>query len=140
MVGLAFRQQPAVSANGRSVTLDAPSLWTPRGSPFVPRNAAEKIDDRQGRSNVGSLVYLSGWKAKEVMAMRAVFALSSTLVAAVLLTATEPAQAQNARWCLRGADSGILECAYYTLAQCKATRSGETSGTCVRNPRLAQPT
>jgi Protein of unknown function (DUF3551) len=66
--------------------------------------------------------------------MRAVIALTSTLLAALLLSATEPAQAiHNAHWCLVGG-SGDKHCSYNTLAQCNASRTG-AGGHCVRNPR-----
>ena len=69
--------------------------------------------------------------------MRAVIALASTVVAALLLGAMEqpqaaPAQAQ--RWCLR-TGSGNSDCSFNTVEQCKASRSGLTSGTCFRARR-----
>ena len=54
-------------------------------------------------------------------------------LAASLLIATEPAQAQCGTWCLRG-ESGT-SCTFHTLAQCKAARSGATFGTCGRRTR-----
>ena len=52
--------------------------------------------------------------------MRATIALACTVVAAQLLSATEPAQAQKqGLWCLR-TDSGGSDCTYSSLAQCRA--------------------
>jgi Protein of unknown function (DUF3551) len=58
--------------------------------------------------------------------MRAIVALTLTFVAALLLSAREPAQAQRGHWCFRSAD-GIVDCGYYTLAQCKASRPLEAT-------------
>jgi hypothetical protein len=70
--------------------------------------------------------------------MRVVIALS-TLVAAALVTATAPVSAQNGRWCLRGSDSGALNCGFDTLAQCQASRPGASiTSSCSRNPRAAR--
>jgi hypothetical protein len=74
----------------------------------------------------------------EVMAMRAVIALMPIVVAALLLGATAAPQAALAqtqqRWCLR-TGSGNSDCTFTSLAQCKASRSGLTSGTCFRARR-----
>ena len=67
---------------------------------------------------------------KEAMAMRAVIALTLTLLGALLLSATEPAQAQCGTWCLRGEEG--TSCSYNTLKQCQAARSGATIGSCGR--------
>jgi hypothetical protein len=75
-----------------------------------------------------------------VNAMRTAIALLSTLFVALLLTATDPAQAQTRRaWCLQAGDSGNLECAFSTLKQCQQARSGaSTTSTCLRNQRRAR--
>jgi hypothetical protein len=72
----------------------------------------------------------------EVTTMRITIALISTIVAAQLLGATEPAQAAPAqtRWCLR-TDSGNSDCSFDTLKQCQASRFGLTSGSCFRARR-----
>ena len=53
--------------------------------------------------------------------MRTFIALTLAFVAALLLSAPEPAQAQRGRWCFR-TSSGNVDCSYLTLAQCKASR------------------
>ena len=71
--------------------------------------------------------------------MKAVIPLMLTFVAALFLSAIEPAQAQRApaqkqpqRWCLKG-DEGT-NCSFDTLKQCQATRVGG-HGTCFRARR-----
>jgi hypothetical protein len=66
--------------------------------------------------------------------MRAALITLPIMVAATLLTATPAAIAQNAPWCALGDLTGIEDCSYYTLAQCRATLSTEPTGTCSRNP------
>src|SRR5215467_11924412 len=51
--------------------------------------------------------------------VRATIALACTIVAAQLLSATEPAQAQQEPWCLR-TDTGGSDCGYSSRAQCMA--------------------
>jgi hypothetical protein len=70
--------------------------------------------------------------------MRAVFALTLTFVAALLMSApAESAQAAKGKgrylWCYRSSD-GLIDCSYDTLAQCKASRPLESS--CYRSRRL----
>jgi len=69
--------------------------------------------------------------------MKSMIVLSGILVAALLLTVTEPAQAQqNAAWCM---STDFLDCSYDTLRQCRASaRGADTTAICVRNPRLAR--
>jgi hypothetical protein len=57
--------------------------------------------------------------------MRTTIALACTIVAAQLLSATEPAQAQE-RWCLR-TESGGSDCGFSSLAQCRATNPGQAT-------------
>jgi hypothetical protein len=66
--------------------------------------------------------------------MRAVILLTSTLLGVLLLSATEPAQAQCGSWCMRGVE-GSVSCSYNTLAQCRAARSGVTLENCFRRTR-----
>jgi uncharacterized low-complexity protein len=72
--------------------------------------------------------------------MRAVIGLISTFVAALLLSATVPAQAQrHEHWCLRG-DTSAPDCSFNSLAQCKAARGAGGAGTCFRARRSHAPT
>jgi hypothetical protein len=64
---------------------------------------------------------------------------AGAVVAGVLATASPSVAQQPHSWCLRSADSGSLDCNYDTAAQCRASRSGVTSGTCQRNPRRFAP-
>jgi opacity protein-like surface antigen len=62
---------------------------------------------------------------------------SSVLAVALLASATAANAQQNARYCWLSSDSGGLSCAYYTMSQCYRSLPGaDTTGTCVRNPRL----
>ena len=66
--------------------------------------------------------------------MRATITLACTIVAAQLLNATEPAQAQKqGLWCLR-TDSGGSDCTYSSLAQCRASNPGQNTD-CWRSRR-----
>jgi len=68
--------------------------------------------------------------------MRALIA-SSAVVAALLASASTTTAQQNAPFCMRGSESGGLNCSYDTLAQCEQSLPGaSTTGTCIRNPRL----
>jgi hypothetical protein len=58
----------------------------------------------------------------------------SVIAAGLLATASASVAQQPRSWCLRAGDTGNLECAFDTLRQCQAARSGNTSGTCQRNP------
>ena len=60
------------------------------------------------------------------------------MVTATLLTATPAAIAQNAPWCALTDLSGVQNCSYYTLAQCRATLSADPTGTCSQNPLAAR--
>ena len=73
--------------------------------------------------------------------MRAAIAFALTIVAAGLLSVTEPAQAAAAkakapqRWCLTS-ESGNSDCTFDTLKQCQASRSGiSITSTCFRARR-----
>jgi hypothetical protein len=68
--------------------------------------------------------------------MRALIA-SSALVAALLASAPAALAQQSAAFCMRGSESGGLNCSYDTMAQCQQSLPGaSTTGTCIRNPRL----
>jgi hypothetical protein len=63
--------------------------------------------------------------------------IASSALAATLLLPGQAALAQNAPFCMRGSESGGLNCAYDTMAQCQQSLSGASyTGTCVENPRL----
>jgi hypothetical protein len=61
--------------------------------------------------------------------------LASTAVAAALIASASGASAQQrGAYCLRGGDSGALDCSYNTMAQCEEAKKGaNTTGTCVAN-------
>jgi len=68
--------------------------------------------------------------------MRALIA-SSAIVAAFLASAPAALAQQNAPFCMRGSESGGLNCSYDTMAQCQQSLPGaDNTGTCIRNPRL----
>jgi Protein of unknown function (DUF3551) len=74
--------------------------------------------------------------------MRALIA-SSAIAAALLASAPALAQQQeqHAPVCMRGSDSGGLNCSYDTVAQCQeALRGADNTGTCIYNPRLSGTT
>src|SRR5262245_38498978 len=60
------------------------------------------------------------------------------ILIATLFTAAPPAIAQNAAWCSTGSLTGVKDCSFYTLAQCRAALSDDPTGTCSRNPRAAR--
>ena len=57
---------------------------------------------------------------------------AGTAAVAGVMTSTEPASAQNRRWCTQSR-SGFPICAYDTFEQCRAAASG-TGAYCVENP------
>jgi hypothetical protein len=59
---------------------------------------------------------------------------SSTLLATLLLTAPGAVAQDRGAFCLRGSDSGNLNCAYDTLAQCQQAMKGTSTESCVPNP------
>ena len=66
--------------------------------------------------------------------MRIVFALLA-VVAAGSFMSTKPAKADPYRWCaIYGGGNGGQNCGFVTLAQCRATISGDNRAVCVRNP------
>jgi len=68
--------------------------------------------------------------------MKSLFA--STALAAMMFAAAPAANAQQSgAFCLRGSDSGDLNCAYQTLAQCQAAMKGATNESCIANPGSA---
>ena len=62
--------------------------------------------------------------------------ISSALAAAAFLAAAPSASAQqNAAFCLRGSDSGALNCSFQTMAQCEASKKGASvTESCIANP------
>ena len=66
--------------------------------------------------------------------MRALLA-SSAIVAAFLASAPAAVAQQNAAFCMRGSESGALNCAYDTMAQCEQAKPGAAiDSTCIANP------
>jgi hypothetical protein len=58
---------------------------------------------------------------------------AAALIAASYVASPSPAAAQfNAEWCTQGR---MTDCAYHTLAQCRAAASGN-GWSCVRNPNF----
>jgi len=51
---------------------------------------------------------------------------SSAVIAAMLATAPAVAQ-QNAAFCLRGSESGALNCSFQTMAQCEQSKRGASN-------------
>lgn len=67
--------------------------------------------------------------------MRKILLTTATLVAAASAFAafgSSPSQAANASWCSNTVATMSNDCAFNTLAQCKAAVSGQ-GGACVRN-------
>jgi hypothetical protein len=62
-----------------------------------------------------------------------------TVLSAVLMASIEAASAAPRPWCLQagrgGPGGGLLDCMYYTLQQCLASRGGGADG-CVENPAI----
>jgi Protein of unknown function (DUF3551) len=67
--------------------------------------------------------------------MRSTLVALAILVAAALAPST--AVAQNARWCAQSDLTGIPDCSFYTLAQCR-TSGQYGQAECFRNPRAAR--
>ena len=65
--------------------------------------------------------------------MKSLIGLIMTFGVILLLSATDPVQAQQQRWCLRA--QGAADCSFDTLDQCKATRGPGGYGTCFRARR-----
>jgi hypothetical protein len=59
---------------------------------------------------------------------------SSTLLATLLLAAPGAVAQDRGAFCLRGSDSGNLNCAYDTMAQCQQAMKGTSTESCVTNP------
>ena len=80
--------------------------------------------------------------------MKVLFAASALLAVTIGIVGTTFAQAQNApvyRYCLleggggtRGGGGQAMTCRYNTLAQCMASKTGN-SDTCIINPQLTFP-
>jgi Protein of unknown function (DUF3551) len=70
------------------------------------------------------------------------FATAAAIIAAAVLGAAAPAQAQNYPWCAyyaMGDDGGGTNCGFVSFEQCMATLSG-MGGFCVQNNQYHPPT
>jgi hypothetical protein len=66
--------------------------------------------------------------------MKALIA-SSVVIAAMLAAAPAAVAQQNAAFCLRGSDSGALNCSFQTMAQCEQSKKGASNTeSCIANP------
>lgn len=55
---------------------------------------------------------------------------------AVMLLAPQGAMAQGGKaYCLK-TQAGAMNCLYDTMAQCEATRKGQTNHQCMKNPKM----
>jgi hypothetical protein len=62
--------------------------------------------------------------------------LASSALALAMFAAPSAMAQQDAPFCLQGSDSGVLNCAYQTMAQCEAAKRGTSNTeTCMQNPR-----
>jgi hypothetical protein len=60
---------------------------------------------------------------------------SSAVIAAMLAAAPAAVAQQNAAFCLRGSDSGALNCSFQTMAQCEQSKKGASNTeNCIANP------
>src|SRR5205823_12451684 len=67
--------------------------------------------------------------------MRSLIVSSALAAGVVLLSAPTVLAQQNAAFCLRGSDSGALDCSFNTMAQCQETMKGASNtGMCIPNP------
>jgi hypothetical protein len=71
---------------------------------------------------------------QRVIPMRTLIA-SSAIIAALFAAAPGASAQESGAFCLRGSDSGQLNCSYNTMAQCQAALRGASSENCVNNPR-----
>jgi Protein of unknown function (DUF3551) len=61
------------------------------------------------------------------------FLLALPYVAIVLAIGADPAATQERPWCLGEPGAGVVNCGFYTFAQCQASRPGGST-LCVQNP------
>jgi hypothetical protein len=54
---------------------------------------------------------------------------------AIVLATPAAAQAPGKAFCLRG-DNAALNCIYDTMAQCEEARKGQTTHSCIANPKM----
>jgi hypothetical protein len=98
---------------------------------------AKQHDERKRSEQPHVLIRCAlGRSNSKVIHMRSLFAASALIASAILAGAQGATAQENAAFCLRGSDSGGLNCSYNTMAQCEQAKKGASNTeSCIPNPR-----